>query len=71
MIEIYTKNKKLNSKIDKKSLVNCFENLSCAAVETLINEAAMQAELANRDEIIIEDIVQAGKKTNLVNIKIK
>lgn len=71
LIDMYTKQKPLDSKINKDNIVKCFERLSCAAIETILNEAAMQAEIANREEILIEDIVEAGKKTNTVNIKLK
>lgn len=71
LIEMYTKNKKLDDKIQKEQLVKCFEKLSCSAIETLLNEAAMEAEIHDRDLITIEDISEAGRKTNTVNIKIK
>lgn len=71
LIDLYTKKKPFASNLNKDNIVKCFERLSCAGIETLLNEATMQAEINNRDEIIIEDIVEAGKKTGTVNIKLK
>lgn len=70
LIEMYTSKKHLDSKINKESLAKCFDKLSCAAIETILNESEVIAETNGRDEIIMEDIVEAGKKTNTVNIKI-
>lgn len=71
LMEMYTKKKKLDAKIQKEQLVKCFEHLSCSAIETILNEAAMEAEIKGREEITIEDIAEAGRKTNTVHIKIK
>jgi len=71
LIDMYTTKKKLNSKIQKEQLAKCFERLSCSAIETVLNEAAMEAEIKEKEEISIEDIAEAGRKTNTVNIKIK
>lgn len=71
LIDMYTKNKKVASSVNKQLLAKCFEGLSCAAIETIINEAATETEINDKEEITIEDIVSAGKKTNIVNIKIK
>lgn len=71
LIEMYTKQKQLDSTVNKEMLAKCFEGLSCAAIETILNEAAMETEINHKDTIKIEDIVIAGRKTNTVNIKIK
>lgn len=71
LIDMYTKKKKLDSKIKKEQLAKCFEKLSCSAIETILNEAAMEAEIKGKDVISIEEIADAGRKTNTVNIKIK
>lgn len=71
LIDMYTQNKKLDTKIQKEQLAKCFEHLSCAAIETILNEAAMEAEIKEKETISIEDIAEAGRKTNTVNIKIK
>jgi len=71
LIDMYTKNKGLDTSVNKEILSKCFEKLSCAAIETVLNEAAMQAEVLNKEKITIEDIIEAGKKTNTVNIQLK
>lgn len=70
LFEMYTKNKKLDDKIKIKELSKCFENLSCAAIETVLNEATIIAETKGKSNITIEDIAEAGKKTNTVSLKI-
>lgn len=64
LIEIYTKNKKLADSIDKLKLADSFENLSCSAIESILNEASMIASLQNNETIIIENIIVASQKTN-------
>lgn len=71
LIKMYTNKKNLDSNIKIDILVKCFEGLSCAAIETILNEAAVQSEIRNSEKMSIEDIVEAGKKTNTLNIKIK
>ena len=64
LIDLYTKKKKLDEDINKEKLANSFELLSCSGVETLLNEAEMEAILENRDTISINNIIDAAKKTN-------
>lgn len=64
LIELYTKKKKLNEKIDIKKLADTFENLSSAAIEAIINEASMLSILENSEEITVENIIVAARKTN-------
>lgn len=71
LIDLYTKKKRLADTVNKEMLAKCFNGLSCAAIETILNEAATEVEIKNETEITMEDIVSAGKKTNTVNIKLK
>ena len=71
LIDMYTKNKPLSDSVNIQTLAKCFDKLSCSAIETILNEAAMEAEINNKTEISVTDIVAAGIKTNTVNIKIK
>lgn len=64
LIELYTKNKTLNKDLDIKKMADSFDNLSCAAIEAIINEASMITIIDNRNEITIEDIIVASRKTN-------
>ena len=65
---MYTKNKTLSKDINIDSLAKCFNGISCSAVETLLNESQMEAQIAGRKEIVLEDIIKAGKKTNIIKI---
>lgn len=66
LIDLYTKNKKLDESIDKNKLAKIFENLSCSAIETVLNEASMLAILENKEKISAENIINAAKKTNCI-----
>lgn len=70
LIEMYTAKKKLSDEIDKNKLADAFDNLSCSAIETILNEASMIAITESRPSILIDDIIIAGRKTNC-NINIK
>ena len=64
LIDLYTKKKKISDKINKSKLADCFENLSCSSIETLLNEATLEAMSENKEAISIENIINASKKTN-------
>lgn len=64
LIELYTKTKKLSEEINKDRLAAAFENLTCSAIETILNEASMLAILNKKEIISLEDIVLAAQKTN-------
>lgn len=70
LIEMYTAKKKLSDEIDKNKLADAFDNLSCSAIETILNEASMIVITESRPNILIDDIIIAGRKTNC-NINIK
>ena len=64
LIDLYTTKKKLAEDINKEKLAESFETLSCSGVETILNEAALEAILEKRDTISMENIINAAKKTN-------
>jgi len=68
LIKMYSNNKKISSEINLEALAKCFQGISCSAVETIMNEAAMEAENHERSEIILQDIIDAGRKTNIIKI---
>ena len=70
LIDLYTNKKNLAEEIDKNKLADAFENLSCSAIETILNEASMIALLNNSEYITLDHIIIAGKKTNC-NINLK
>lgn len=69
LIDIYTKGKNLSPDLDKQNLVTAFDGLSCAAIETILNQAqaiSHQTESA----ITINHILVAAQKTGAkLNIK--
>ena len=69
LIKLYTKNKKLSEEINVEKLAKAFENLSCSAIETILNEASMLAIIENKEKITLDNIKNAGRKTNC-NVKI-
>lgn len=70
LIDLYTKKKKLSKEIKKEKLAETFENLSCAAIETILNEAMMISIMNKQSDITEENIIVAAKKTNC-NINLK
>jgi cell division protease FtsH len=64
LIDLYTKNKVLADNVNKDKLAGMFEGLSCSAIETILNEASMVALLENSEKISLDNIIEAGKKTN-------
>ena len=68
LIEMYTKTKKLSKDVNVDVLVKCFNGLSCSAIETLLNEATIEAISNGNEYITIHDIGAAGFKTNIIKI---
>lgn len=70
LIDLYTKKKTLAEDINKEKLAGSFESLSCSGIETILNEAAMEAISEKRNTISMDNIINASKKTNC-NINLK
>ena len=68
LIAMYTRSKKLSNDINIDVLVKCFNGLSCSAIETLLNEATVEAISNGNEYITIHDIGSAGYKTNTIKI---
>lgn len=64
LVELYTKKKTLSENLEIKKMADSFDNLSSAAIESIINEASMLAILDNKKEITVENIIVAARKTN-------
>ena len=62
LIDLYTNKKKLDDSIDKSRLAKTFIGMSCAKIETILNEASMLAMLENNEVIKMENIKEAEKK---------
>ena len=63
LIRIYTKNKKIDSRLPIEKLSEAFEGLSCSQIETILNEAAMIASANGSAEIKEADIAAAIRRT--------
>lgn len=70
LIDLYTKKKILSLDVKKEKLAGAFENLSCSAIETILNEASMIAFAEISEKITLNNIIAASKKTNC-NINLK
>ena len=66
---MYTKDKKLSKSVNIEGLAMCFKGVSCSGIETILNEANICASINNKEEIDLDDIIEAGKKTGIINIK--
>lgn len=70
LIEIYTQGKKLSDEVDSRILVTAFDGLSCAAIETILNEAQAIAE-QHGGAIMLSHILAAAQKAGCrINIKV-
>lgn len=59
IIKHYLKDKKLSEKVNFEDLTKMISYSSCAELETIINEAALNAAYERRDKIETEDILKA------------
>ncbi|MDY5931894.1 MAG: AAA family ATPase, partial [Candidatus Ornithospirochaeta sp.] len=62
LAEIYTRSKKLMPDVDIAGLAGLFEGLSCAAIESILNEAQAISERRGGDGISLDDVIEAGKR---------
>ena len=65
LIRLYTQGKKLANDLDEDRLSDMFRDLSCAEIETVLNEAASIAVAKNRQEISLQDINAAAQKIDV------
>ena len=70
LISLYTKNKQLSKDINTDKLAECFDKLSCAAIETILNEAAILATMEKQEELTVKNIIEASARTG-VKIDVK
>lgn len=63
LVEIYTKDKKLEDGLDGAALAASFDGLSCSAIEAVLNEASAIA-VQHNSEISVQDILDAALKTD-------
>ena len=71
LIEIYCKGKSISSDLDLQALAFAFDGLSCAAIETILNEAQAICQ-QHGGSITMDHILAAAQKTgSKLNIKTK
>lgn len=69
LINIYTRGKRLSDEINIDNLAKSFDGLSCSAIETILNEAAVAMFAEGKSEIDMDCIIKACGKTGLGNIR--
>lgn len=62
LVRLYTAGKPMSSELTETKLADMFTNLSCAEIETVLNESASIALTAGGREITSEDIIEAAGK---------
>ena len=62
LIRLYTKGKQLSPDLGEGRLSDMFKDLSCAEIETILNESASIALAKNAQEITLSDISAAADK---------
>ena len=65
LIRLYTNGKKLSAELGEGRLSDMFKDLSCAEIETILNEAASISLARNAQEITISDIMAASEKIDV------
>lgn len=65
LIRLYTAGKTLSSDLGEGRLSDMFKDLSCAEIETILNEAASVSLAKNSQEITISDIAAASEKIDV------
>lgn len=70
LIKLYTREKRLSDHINIEALANSFNGFSCAAIETVLNEAAVVMAAEGRTEIDMSCIIKACKKMGICHFAI-
>ena len=65
LIELYRKGRELDSSLTSNRLVSMTENLSAAAIESILNEAIIIADGENRNTLSLQDIRKAAERCAL------
>jgi len=64
LIKLYAGAKKLSPEVTGEGLAAAFDGLSCAAIETILNEASTIASMHGREAMTMDDVVVAARKAN-------
>ena len=65
LIRLYTADKRLSSELGEGRLSDLFKDLSCAEIETILNESASIALADGGREISAADIAESAKKIDV------
>ncbi len=65
LIRLYTAGKTLSPELGEGRLSDMFKDLSCAEIETVLNESASIALAAGRNEITLSDVNEAAGKIGI------
>ena len=65
LVQLYTKGKAMSSDVSADILVQSFDGLSCAAIETILNEAQALCQMSGGSSISMSHIAEAAQKTGL------
>ena len=65
LVEMYTKGKSLVEELNAEKLADLFNGMSCSAIESVLNEAAVCMMVQNKECIDLDCILAARKKMNL------
>ena len=65
LVEMYTKGKNTAEELDAEKLADLFNGMSCSAIETVLNEAAVCMMIQNKECIDLDCVLAARKKMNL------
>ena len=65
LVQLYTKGKSLSSDVSADILIQSFDGLSCAAIETILNEAQALCQMSGGSSISMSHIAEAAQKTGL------
>ena len=63
LVQLYTKGKVFSSDVSAEMLVQAFDGLSCAAIETILNEAQALCQMTGGSSISMDHILEAAQKT--------
>lgn len=65
LVEMYTREKRMEEGLEIEKLVGLFEGMSCSGIETVLNEASVTSMVQRKNIIDMECIMEAKKKMNL------
>ena len=65
LVEMYTKGKTLEEELNAEKLADLFNGMSCSAIESVLNEAAVCMMVQKKEFINLACIMAARKKMNL------